>query len=39
MAEDPATPLLERLNFLAIVSSNLDEFYMVNVGAPEGERG
>ncbi|HEY7481255.1 MAG TPA: polyphosphate kinase 1 [Gemmatimonadales bacterium] len=33
MAEDPATPLLERLNFLAIVGSNLDEFYMVNVGA------
>ena len=33
MAEDPATPLLERLNFLAIVSANLDEFYMVNVGA------
>jgi polyphosphate kinase len=33
LAEDPATPLLERLNFLAIVGSNLDEFYMVNVGA------
>lgn len=33
MAEDPATPLLERLNFLAIVSANVDEFYMVNVGA------
>jgi polyphosphate kinase len=33
MAEDPATPLLERLNFVAIVSANLDEFYMVNVGA------
>ena len=33
MAEDPAMPLLERLNFLAIVSANLDEFYMVNVGA------
>ncbi|MBA3319302.1 MAG: polyphosphate kinase 1 [Gemmatimonadales bacterium] len=33
MAEDPATPLLERLNFLAIVSANLDEFYMVNVAA------
>jgi polyphosphate kinase len=32
MAEDPETPLLERLNFLAIVSANLDEFYMVNVG-------
>ncbi|HUF34682.1 MAG TPA: polyphosphate kinase 1, partial [Gemmatimonadales bacterium] len=33
LAEDPATPLLERLNFLAIVGSNLDEFFMVNVGA------
>ncbi len=33
LAEDPAIPLLERLNFIAIVGSNLDEFYMVNVGA------
>jgi polyphosphate kinase len=33
LAEDDATPLLERLGFLAIVSANLDEFYMVNVGA------
>jgi polyphosphate kinase len=33
LAEDPATPLLERLAFLAIVSSNLDEFFMVNVGS------
>ena len=33
LAEDAATPLLERLNFLAIVSANLDEFFMVNVGA------
>ncbi len=26
-AADPSTPLLERLNFLAICSNNLDEFY------------
>ena len=39
MAEDPATPLLERLNFISIVSSNLDEFYMVNAGALKREGG
>jgi polyphosphate kinase len=30
-AEDEAKPLLERLKFIAITSSNLDEFFMIRV--------
>jgi polyphosphate kinase len=41
LAEDRRTPVLERLGFIAIVSANLDEFFMVNVGGLklEGNEG
>jgi polyphosphate kinase len=36
-AQDERTPLLERLKFLAIVTSNLDEFFMKRVGILRGK--
>ncbi len=38
-AEDERNPLLERLKFLAIVSSNLDEFFMKRIGGLKQQLG
>jgi polyphosphate kinase len=32
MADDPETPLLERVKYLAIISNNIDEFQMKRIG-------
>jgi polyphosphate kinase len=34
-ARDPSNPILERVKFLAIVGSNLDEFFMIRVAGLE----
>lgn len=38
-AEDDRTPLLERVKFIAIVSSNLDEFFMKRIGGLKQQVG
>lgn len=38
-AEDERTPLLERVKFVAIVSSNLDEFFMKRIGGLKQQVG
>jgi polyphosphate kinase len=38
-AEDERTPLLERLKFIAIVSANLDEFFMKRIGGLKQQLG
>jgi polyphosphate kinase len=38
-AEDPRVPMLERLKFIAIVSSNIDEFFQKRIGGLKQQVG
>jgi len=39
LAQDKSVPLLERIRFVAIFASNLDEFFMKRIGGLQRQRG